>query len=317
MAAARLGDSLPALAALSGAGERSRGPLAPDAARPSLPRDLLALGKPHITLLSVLTGAAGMWLAPGPAASLRVTVAVLLGLALLVAGAHALNQVLERDVDALMERTRQRPLPGGRLRPGTALVAGLLAAGLALGILGLQVNPITAALGAVALVLYVLVYTPLKRVTPHALLVGAIPGAMPALMGWTAASGSVGVPGLWLFLVVAIWQVPHFVAIAIFRRDDYARAGIRTIVGVHGEHVAKIQALLFSGWLVLAGLALAPAVGLLTLLCAFGAGAAMWLGALRGLRPGAGVAWARRFFRLSLIYLPALLLALGVERLWR
>jgi heme o synthase len=289
------------------------------AAKPSLARDLLALGKPHITVLSVLTGAAGMWLAPGPAASPGLTVATLAGLALLVAGAHALNQYLERDVDALMERTRSRPLPDLRLRPSTALVAGLVAAGLALAVLGVFANLLAALLGALALNLYVLVYTPLKRLSPHALLVGAVPGAMPVLIGWSAVEGSLGLPGLALFLVVALWQVPHFVAIALFRRDDYARAGIRTVVAVSGEVAAKRQALVYSGWLCAAGLLLpaSRASGWLALSAGLLAGGAMWLGALRGMRPEAGPRWARGFFRLSLIYLPALLLALGVERILR
>ena len=292
-----------------------------EAARPGLARDLLMLGKPHVTVLSVLTGAAGMWLAPGmgSAASPGLTVAALAGLALLVAGAHALNQYLERDVDAMMERTRGRPLPGLRLRPATALVAGLVAAGLALVVLGVFANLLSALLGALALNLYVLVYTPLKRLSPHALLVGAVPGAMPVLIGWTAVEGSLGLPGLALFLVVALWQVPHFVAIALFRREDYARAGIRTVVAVSGEAAAKRQALLYSGWLCAAGLLLPAtrAAGWLTLVVVLLAGGAMWLGAARGLRPEAGMRWARRFFRLSLIYLPALLLALGLERVLR
>ncbi len=288
------------------------------AGRPGLLRDLLALGKPHVTLLSVLTGAAGMWLAPGPAASPGLVAVTLLGLTLLVGGAHALNQYLERDVDALMERTRGRPLPDLRLRPATVLAAGLIASGLAVLLLGFFASLLSAALGALALNLYVLIYTPMKRVSPHALLVGAVPGAMPVLIGWSAVEGSLGLPGLALFLVVALWQVPHFVAIAIFRRDDYARAGIRTVVAVSGEAAAKRQAVLYSGWLCVAGLLLpASGAGYLTLIAVLLAGGAMWLGALRGLRPEAGMRWARGFFRLSLVYLPVLLLALGLERVLR
>lgn len=282
-------------------------------------RDLLALAKPHITLLSVLTGAAGFWLAPGSLPRWEAFGLLLPSLALLIGGAHALNQYVERDLDALMERTRGRPLPDGRLRPRTALLLGLGASGLALLLLGLLINFLTALLGAVALVLYVLVYTPLKLVTPHAVLVGALPGAMPALMGWTAAAGDVGLPGLALFLVVCVWQIPHFLAIALFRREDYAQAGFRTVVAVHGEAIARRQTLLYTSWLLVASLLLAAsgAAGPLALLAALAAGGAMWIAALRGPGRGTGREWARRFFRLLLLYLPALLLALAVELVLR
>lgn len=292
-------------------------------ARPAAPvaalRDLLALAKPHITLLSVLTGAAGFWLVPGSPPRWRAFGLLLTALTLLIGGAHALNQYLERDLDAIMERTRGRPLPGGRLRPRTALLLGLGASGVALLLLGVFINLVTTLLGALALVLYVLLYTPLKLVTPHAVLVGAVPGAMPALMGWTAAAGDIGFPGLALFLVVGIWQVPHFLAIALYRREDYAAAGFRTVVSVHGEATARRQALLYTSWLLVASLLLAAsgAAGRLATLAALVAGGSMWISALRGQGPQAGPQWARRFFRLSLLYLPALLLTLAVERALR
>ena len=282
-------------------------------------RDLLALGKPHLTLLSSLTGAVGLGLPAGPPAPLATALATLLGLALLVGGAQALNQFLERDLDALMERTRGRPLPDGRLEPRTALVLGVVSSGLALALLGVFTSLLTVTLGAIALILYVLVYTPLKRVTPHALLVGAAAGAMPALLGSSAATGALGLPGLALYSVIALWQVPHFISIALFRRDDYARAGIRTIVGVYGEAVARRQAFLHCGWLLVAGLLLpaSAAAGLFTLIAALAAGGAMWVAALTGLRPHVDAGWARRFFRLSLVYLPVLLVAVGVDRVLR
>ena len=149
-----------------------------------------------------------------------------MGTALVAGGAAALNQVWERDTDALMRRTRTRPLPGGRLGvfEGTAFGLALSAAGLVE--LAVAVNPLSAGVAALTLVSYILVYTPLKRRTSLATLVGAVPGALPPVIGWAAATGSVTPPALVLFGIVFLWQMPHFLAIAWLYRDDYAAAGI-------------------------------------------------------------------------------------------
>jgi protoheme IX farnesyltransferase len=181
------------------------------------------------------------------------------------------------------------------------------------------VNPLTAALAALALGLYVLAYTPLKRVTSRALLVGAIPGAMPPLLGWTAATGSIDWPGLALFGVLFFWQLPHFVAIATFRADEYARAGIIVLPAERGDRTARIHAVIYLCLLVSVSLALVPLGVCGSLYCA----TALLLGAIflaagvRGLspateKPAAAHRWARQLFVVSLIYLPLLMGAIMV-----
>src|SRR5262249_24541460 len=155
-------------------------------------------------------------LAPG-AHSIGLVAAALLGTTLVVAGANALNMYLERDVDALMTRTRNRPLPSGRLPAEAALAFGVATSALAIPILTFAVNPLTGGLGAISLIIYVLAYTPLNRRSTSALLVGAVPGAMPPLMGWTAVTGQLDAAGIALFLILFVWQLPHFIAISLFR----------------------------------------------------------------------------------------------------
>src|SRR5262249_18441529 len=141
--------------------------------------------------------------------------------------ANTLNMYLERDVDGRMARTRHRPLPAGRLPERAALVFGIAQALVAVPLLTFGANPLTGLLGAVALILYVLVYTPMKRWSIHALLVGAVPGAMPPLLGFAARSGELSLGALALFGVIFLWQIPHFLAIALFREDDYRAAGLK------------------------------------------------------------------------------------------
>lgn len=200
-------------------------------------RATFELAKPRVTLTVLLTGLAGAGMAsramPG-ALDAGLLLRSLGAIALLVAGANALNMLLEQDSDARMSRTRTRPLPTGRLSPDTALWLGMLWALTGLTLLSFTVNPLTGLLGAVALILYVLVYTPLKAVTPWALPVGAIPGAMPPLLGWTSVAGDVSLRGALLFAILFAWQIPHFHAIAIARRDDYERAGFRPLSVARG-----------------------------------------------------------------------------------
>ena len=146
------------------------------------------------------------------------------GTALVAGGASALNQVYERDTDALMDRTRSRPLPAGRVAPDDARTFGLALAALGLGILGSATNVLAALLALATLVVYLAVYTPLKRRSPVATLVGAVPGALPPLIGWTAGSGAATLDGWVLFAIVLLWQIPHFMAISWIYRDDYRKA---------------------------------------------------------------------------------------------
>ena len=282
--------------------------------KPSMTRDLWALTKPKITRMNVLMALGGYALAGGLWEPAKVLTA-LLGTALAVASANVLNQYLERDIDGRMARTAGRPLPNQRMAPQAALWFGIALGVASVVMLWALVNPITAGLGLFALLAYVLVYTPLKQKTPLSLLIGAVPGAIPPLMGWTAATGVIDPGGAVLFGILLVWQLPHFLAIALYRKDDYARAGFKTVPVVRGDRVAKAQAVAWSIALVPITLALIP-LGVASWL--YG-GIALALGAwfvgwsLRGLRPDAGVKWARGFFLFSVAYLPALILALAVD----
>ncbi|MDP9034141.1 MAG: heme o synthase, partial [Myxococcota bacterium] len=288
--------------------------------RPSafaLARDLVTLTKPRITSIVLLTEAAGIWLAPGHVAA-RVLWLSLVGTALLVGSANALNMWWERDVDARMTRTRNRPLPAGRMAPDLALAFGLGLAAVSTPMLFL-VNATTGVLGAVALVSYVAIYTPLKRHTHLALLVGAIPGAMPPLLGWSTATGAVGLGGALLFIVLFLWQVPHFAAISIFRAEDYARAGLQVVSVQHGERAARHTVAVYTVLLSAASLLFLPfgLAGRRYGLVACSLDAAFLALALRGVVAGARFEarrWARNVFAFSIPYLVILLAALLFER---
>lgn len=186
-------------------------------------RDFAALTKPRVTMLVVWTAAAGALTAPGPRSPLNLATTVA-GTALIVGAANALNMWVERDVDGRMARTRRRPLPAGRIVPGAAVAFGCALAALALPLLK-HSNALTALLGLVALGIYVGAYTPLKRVTDLALWVGALPGAIPPLMGRTSVTGKIDAGGLLLFGLLFFWQLLHFAAISLVREREYRDAG--------------------------------------------------------------------------------------------
>jgi protoheme IX farnesyltransferase len=278
--------------------------------------DLLELTKPRITSLVVVTTAVGFLIGSGRTVDLALFLHLLLGTALVAAGTSALNQYVERDADGRMLRTRGRPLPAGRLEPLPALLfaTGTSIAGLAH--LALSVNLPTAGLAAATLLSYVFVYTPLKRSSSLCTLVGAIPGAIPPLMGFTAARGAIGTGGLLLFAILFVWQVPHSLAIGWMYRDDYARGGF-SILPVLDPHGASTGRQIFAHALVLVPVSLAPTVVGLT-------GAGYFYGALVlgvGIL-GAAVAFAatrtaraaRCLLLASVIYLPALLVLMAFDR---
>ncbi|MFW6086529.1 MAG: heme o synthase [Myxococcota bacterium] len=267
-------------------------------------RDFVSLLKPRVTLLVVATAAAGMGSA-APRPDLPHALAILFAIGLLAGSANALNCWVERDSDRHMTRTRHRALPAGRLTSMQGLVFGVLVGTVALATLVPLTQPLTAGLGALALGSYVLLYTPLKRVTPWALHVGAIPGALPALMGRTAVTGVIDAVGLALFAVLLVWQVPHFLAIAIRRRDEYARAGLRVAPVVQGERSARMQAFVTTSALVPVSLVLAwlGAAGRVFALTALLLGLGLLAIAGRGLHPAAGRRWATALFGSSIVYL--------------
>jgi heme o synthase len=233
----------------------------------------------------------------------------MLGTALVAAGASALNQLLEREHDAKMERTEDRPLPSGRLQPGTVLLFGGISAGLGLLYLSLAVNPLTSLLGAATLGSYLFIYTPLKRVTTLNTVVGAIPGALPPLMGWAAARGEISSGGWALFAILFFWQLPHFLAIAWIYREQYERAGfvMLPVVDPSGERTGR-QAV--SHTLGLLPFSLCPFVfhlaGPTYLAGAVVLGAAYLWFAIQFSRQLSLTA-ARRLFFMSITYLPLLL----------
>jgi protoheme IX farnesyltransferase len=277
--------------------------------------DMIALVKPRIMAMALLTAAGGLSLAAG-APSLSIALTLLAGTALLVGAANTLNMYLERDIDCLMARTRNRPLPQQRLAPSTALVFGLVQAAIALPVL-FRLDLVTGLLGVVALVSYVLLYTPLKQRTYWAVWVGAVPGAMPALMGWTAVTGRVELGGLAVFAVLFIWQVPHFHAIALFRAKEYERAGLKTLPGSRGELAARREIATHLVVQVAASLALYPlgVTGIWYLAFAVVGGAAILVQGFAGLRRTAdeGPRWARQVFLASIVYLPVLFTAMVLD----
>jgi protoheme IX farnesyltransferase len=277
--------------------------------------DVFALAKPRVTTLVLMTTATGLYLAPGTRPFALVLTA-LGGVALVVAGANALNMYLERDVDARMTRTKNRPLPAGRLEPRVALVVGVTWSAIAVPLITWLVNPLTGFLAALALVLYVCAYTPLKRRSTSALLVGAIPGAMPPLLGWTAVTGSLDGPGLALFLTLYVWQLPHFIAISMFRAEDYARAGLKVVPVEHGVSGAKQRIALYSLLMLAVSLQVVRTGvgGGFYLAAAFALGGGLVTLAIYGMQRHADERWARWYFLYTLVYLPALYISLLVSK---
>jgi protoheme IX farnesyltransferase len=278
--------------------------------------DFVTLSKPRLTLMVVLTTAVGFLLAaPRPLAWALLWHAVA-GTALVAAGAQALNQVIERRTDALMRRTADRPLPSGRMQPETALLFGVALAVSGMLYLALSVNLATAVLGAVTLTLYLAVYTPMKRLTSLATLVGAVPGAVPPMMGCSAATGELG-PLAWiLFGILFLWQMPHFLSIAWLYRHDYERGGFPMLTHGPGSGVRTARQM------VLYAAALVP-VSVLPSVFGF-AGLAYFAGAIVlglafvGYSFGFGRAQnapaARRLMLASLVYLPLVLLLMVADQ---
>ncbi len=278
--------------------------------------DVVALVKPRILLMTLVTAAGGMGLAPG---SLVVTplLVLLAGTALIVGAANTLNMYLEREVDCLMVRTKDRPLPAGRLEPRVALAFGVAQAFVAVPLLtfGLgAAGPITGLCAVIAFVSYVMVYTPMKQRSHVATWIGAVPGAMPALMGWTAATGSVDPGGLVVFGVLFIWQIPHFHAITLYRLRDYQRAGLATLPGARGDAATRVEIVMYALVQLVVSLLLYPlgVCGEGYLVVAAVAGFAYAGYAASGLFHG-DARWARRLFLMSILYLPLVFAAMVVD----
>jgi protoheme IX farnesyltransferase len=215
-------------------------------------RDYITLTKPRIMSLLLVTGAAGMFVGAEGAPSLGLFAAAMVGLALACGGASALNHVLDADIDRLMgKRTEKRPVAAGRVAPSRALEFGLVLSALSFVLLASTVNVLTATLALVGNLFYVLVYTRwLKRSTPQNIVIGGAAGAVPPLVGYAAASGNLGLPALWLFLIVFLWTPPHFWALALLIKDAYANAGVPMLPVVRGERETTRQIVLYTVALV-------------------------------------------------------------------
>ena len=267
------------------------------------------LVKARLTFLVLLTTLVGFYVGFRGALDYLLMFHTLLGTALVAGGAAALNQLLERTYDARMRRTEDRPLPSGRLQPDTVLIMGGLCSAIGLVYLAGAVNLLTGLLGAITLVSYLFIYTPLKRVTPLNTAIGAVPGALPPLMGWTAARGEINIEGWSLFAIVFFWQLPHFLAIAWMYREDYAKAGFAMLpmFDPDGRRTS--------------GQAVSHTLGLLPIsLCPFMFGLEGGIYLIGALVLSLGFVWqairfsrdltlqrARRLFYASIIYLPLLL----------
>lgn len=278
-------------------------------------RDLIALTKPRITVVVLATALAGYFFA-GPSSGGALP-GLIAGTWLIVGGANALNMWLERDSDGFMSRTKSRPLPAGRMAPGVALAFGLLLSVLSLPVLALGTNLTTAALALIANLSYVALYTPLKRRSWTAVLVGGVPGAIPPLLGWSAATGGVSNVGVSLFLLMFVWQVPHFHAIALFRREEYARAGLVVLPNAWGIGPTLVQ---ITSWTVLlVSTSLLPfflgASSALYLIVALVLGLAFIGWSFAGFTAKSTERWARSFFGFSIPYLIALFAVMIATRL--
>jgi protoheme IX farnesyltransferase len=282
----------------------------------SWPAVLCELFKARLTLLVLLTTLAGFYLGTIGAVDYLLMTHALLGTALVAAGASALNQFWERDLDALMRRTQDRPLPSGRMQPQLVLLIGCTCSLVGLAYLASAVNLLTAVIGAGSLVIYVFVYTPLKRVTWLNTVVGAVPGGLPPLMGWTAARGHLSADGWALFGILALWQLPHFMAIAWMYRDEYARAGFKMLPVVDPDgHRTGSQAV--SHTLALVPVSLCPSLVNLTgrfyFVGATVLGVIFIWAAIQFSRQ-LTVSKARQLFYISILYLPLLLGLMALDK---
>jgi protoheme IX farnesyltransferase len=274
----------------------------------SLSSDWLSLIKPRLSLLVLFTCGCGIVMHP-EFSNFTLLWETIFATSGVVAGACALNCYLERHLDKLMQRTHMRPLPQGRIRPYSALFFGILLLSFSLMCLWL-IQPLTFFLGVIAAIFYLFLYTPMKLRSPFALYIGAIPGALPPLMGWSSVAGEVALTGWWLFLLLFLWQLPHFLAISLSYRRDYNLAGFKIFPNTHGARSTYARMVLFTLFFVL--VSLAPG-GVLDLTPGFYLGMGLLQGAQLGLVLCGGLLlssnihflkWSRLFFWFTLVYFP-------------
>ena len=279
--------------------------------------DLIALTKPRVVLMILVTTVVGYYVGLSGAPDYAKLVHLLVGTLLAAGGTLALNQYWERDVDARMERTRVRPLPEGRLAPLEALLFGTAVTVAGLGYLGAFVSPMVLLMTAVTTAVYLFAYTPLKLRTPLCTIVGAVPGALPPVTGWVASREAFGIGAWVLFGILFLWQLPHTLAIARLYRDDYARAGVRLLPVVDADGTSTERQIV-TGCLALLAVSLLPTLiglaGPVYFVGAFLLGTGfLVLGTRQALTPSPGS--ARRVLFASLLYLPILLALLAYDKI--
>ncbi len=276
--------------------------------------DYLALTKPRIVALLLITGFCAMVVARDGLPPVWTTLATLLGLALSSGGANAVNMWYDRDIDRIMTRTRGRPIPSGRLAPEAALRFGILAGLTGVVLLVAAAGWLAAAMAAAGFVYYVFIYTMwLKRRTPQNIVIGGGAGAFPPLVGWAAVTGHIGMAAILMFLIIFLWTPPHFWSLALYKDEDYRRAGIPMMPVIHGWRSTKMQSALYAVLLLGASLLLylTGRVGIWYLASAAVLGIVFVAYTLRLLREQAPhVQWAKRTFHFSLLYLTALFAAM-------
>jgi protoheme IX farnesyltransferase len=304
--------------ASGGAEVANSGSIGLGASKSSTPRawrDFVALTKPRIISLLLVTTIVPMFVAGDPTWQ-QVTL-VALGGYLMAGGANAVNMYLDRDIDDAMARTRTRPIPGGRMQPRRVLAFGVLLAVTATWLLGQLINPLTAALALGGFYFYVFVYTRwLKRTTPQNIVIGGAAGAFPPLVGWAAVTGGIDLVAIYLFLIVFFWTPPHFWALALLKQHDYGRAGVPMAPLVWGEGETRDQILWYT--LILVPLTVLPvtfgAFGTIYLVSALALGAVLLLGVLRVRHTPNWTRAAWWTYRYSLLYLALLFVAMVVDR---
>ena len=276
----------------------------------------LELTKPRITFLIVLTSAAGFALASGARIDYVSLLRAMLGIALLSSGIATINQYMERDLDALMRRTANRPLPSGKLLPWEALAFGVSLIVLAQVYLAVLVNPLTALLGLTVIAGYLFGYTPLKTRTSLSTVVGAFPGAVPPLIGWAAARGTIGLEAWVLFAILFLWQFPHFLAIAWMYREDYSRAGILMLPVVEPDGRVTAQQIVVYTVLLLPVSLLPAVLGISGRVYLYGAIVLGLLFLYSSVRAAFSKSRqeARRLLLASVIYLPLLFILMVLNR---
>jgi protoheme IX farnesyltransferase len=282
-------------------------------------RDYLGLTKPNVMSLLLFTTFTAMMMAVGGWPSIGLTLWTLLGGALASASSGAINMYFDRDIDAVMKRTMKRPIPSGRVAPKNALAFGIILGVCAFVELSLTVNVLAATLSVIGILYYVFIYTMwLKRATPNNIVIGGAAGAIPPLVGWAAVTDHLGLTALLLFLIVFVWTPPHFWALALMKKDEYARVGIPMLPSVRGDAETKKQILIYTVALTALTLILVPmhVMGLFYLACALVLdaiffGFAVWV-ARTGSRQSEGL-----MYRFSMLYLALLFVAMAADRFGR